>query len=313
MTRARIIRANLLARGITHLRPTANYNYPSWHRDSLRFLSPRCLFAFSRTARAAVRASSRGISLFATRPTSGQLSAVYWRSLVTRALVPSQRTGLHCSYLRECTRLLKLTRSSGFDRAPLPPSPPRKDVRRRDERRNVQARRKRSWIEFALNEFDVHSDPMGSEARFSLRTSITWHVLSRVDRFDPGSQRRPPGAFCARDVRSPRSRDGHLRVVCAAWPVPYPSSCWSQTVQEIIKLKFPWNLRKRGETKISFRWLTWDSAPPSASSRRSDSWMTCTLKSARSRSICNVTKLHDGKLHSFRLDTNEFLSLVSAM
>lgn len=32
--------------------------------------------------------------------------------------------------------------------------------------------------------------------------------------------------------------------------------------------------------------LTWDSAPPSASSNRSDNWMTCTLKSARSRSIC---------------------------
>jgi len=53
----------------------------------------------------------------------------------------------------------------------------------------------------------------------------TWHVLSKAGQSDPESRQRPPDASCARDVRSPHSQDGHLRVVYAAWPVPCPSSC----------------------------------------------------------------------------------------
>jgi len=78
----------------------------------------------------------------------------------------------------------------------------------------------------------------------------TWRVLSKVDRFDPGSQRRPPGAFCARDVRSPRSRDEHLRVVCATWPVPYPSSYWSRTGAR----KSNWNFSNRKTEGSLFSW-----------------------------------------------------------
>lgn len=53
----------------------------------------------------------------------------------------------------------------------------------------------------------------------------TWHVLSKAGQSDLGNQRRLPDVFCATDVRSPRSRDGHLRVICAAWPIPCPFSC----------------------------------------------------------------------------------------
>lgn len=55
-------------------------------------------------------------------------------------------------------------------------------------------------------------------------------MLSKVDRSDLGNQQRLPGVFYAEDARFPRSRDEHLRVVCAVWPVPCPSSCWSRTV-----------------------------------------------------------------------------------
>jgi len=60
----------------------------------------------------------------------------------------------------------------------------------------------------------------------------TWHVLSKADQSDPENRRRLPGVFCARDVRFPRSRDGHLQVVYVAWPIPCPSSCWSRTKWE---------------------------------------------------------------------------------
>lgn len=52
----------------------------------------------------------------------------------------------------------------------------------------------------------------------------TWHVLLKAGQFDPESRRRPPDASYAKDVRSPRSQDGHPRVVYAAWPVPCLSS-----------------------------------------------------------------------------------------
>lgn len=56
-------------------------------------------------------------------------------------------------------------------------------------------------------------------------TLRTWHVLSKAGQSDLGSRRQLPGVFCARDVRSPHSRDGHLRVTYVAWPIPCLFSC----------------------------------------------------------------------------------------
>lgn len=49
-------------------------------------------------------------------------------------------------------------------------------------------------------------------------------MLLKAGQFDPESRRRPPDASYAKDVRFPRSQDGHPRVVYAAWPVPCLSS-----------------------------------------------------------------------------------------
>lgn len=117
-------------------------------------------------------------------------------------------------------------------------------------------------------------------------------------RFGLGSQQRTPGASCEACGPSPQTPGGHLREVFGAWLALCRVSCWSRTAKRKRILSNPrteqfYRQKFFHRTVTSrcgcrlMRFLTCPSAPHSASSRRSDREMTCTARSAFSRSICN--------------------------
>ena len=113
---------------------------------------------------------------------------------------------------------------------------------------------------------------------------VTWLWLWPKARVDLEGRQRLLDASCAACERSLPIPCGRPRAVFAAWPVRHRVSCWSRSATTDSS---GYSMEMRRKKKWSIRsWITWLSHPPSASSKRSCSWITWTLRSALSRSTC---------------------------